>query len=354
MRKGPSRTPDRPISRTWIAWETQRRSLGLAPMLGAEIRLFLHKGWQRYPRCLADTAALLYKRPGNMVFVQNPSMVLAAWAGALKGLLGYTLVVDRHSNFSHLSGPGAGLKRRLSDLLSDFTLRRADLTLVTNAELAESVERAGGSAFVLPDPFPDLSAWRPLAEAVEAKPRAIKEILFVSSWAFDEPIEAALEACRRLRGEVIVRITGRVPAGYARLLRSAPDNFIATGFLSENDFFAAMAHCDAVMAVTRREATLVCGGYEGAAMGKPLILGNSRALREFFDAGCVYTDGGAADLEARIRDLMNGLPVYRSAIRAWLVRRENDQRDRLAALEGVLSALNARFLVRDGIVLVGG
>jgi len=354
VRNGPSGASapflSRTLSRTWIAWETQRRSLGLARILGAEIRLFLHKGWLRYPRCLAGTAALLSKKPGNLVFVQNPSMVLAAWAGALKGPLGYTLVVDRHSNFAHLSGPGAGLKRRLSDLLSDFTLRRADLTLVTNPELAESVERAGGRAFVLPDPFPDVSAWRPLAEAAEAKPRAIKEILFVSSWAFDEPIEAAMEACRRLRGEVIVRITGRAPAGYARLLRSAPDNFIATGYLSENDFFAAMAHCDAVMAVTRREATLVCGGYEGAAMGKPLILGNSRALRGFFDAGCVYTDGSAADLEARIRELMNGLPAYRSAIRSWLDRRQSDERERLAALEGALAALAAPALSAAGPV----
>ena len=327
--------------RTWIAWESQRRSLGLARLLGAELRLCLHKGWARYPRCLADTAALLARRRGGTVFVQNPSMVLAAWAGALKGLLGYTLVVDRHSNFGYLAGPHAGLKRRLSDLLSDFTLRRADLTLVTNGELAEKAERAGGRAFVLPDPFPDLSAWRPAAAASEAGPRAVREILFVSSWAFDEPIEAALEACRRLRGEAVIRITGRVPDGYGRLLRSAPENFIPTGFLSENDFFRAMAECDAVMAVTRREATLVCGGYEGAAMGKPLILGNSRALRGYFDAGCVYTDGSAADLEARIREVIGALPRYQAAIRDWRARREAEWRAHLAALEATLAGLAA-------------
>jgi glycosyltransferase involved in cell wall biosynthesis len=328
-------------ARTWIAWETQRRSLGLAQRLDAELRLFLHKGWARFPRSLAGTAALLSRKRGQLVFAQNPSMVLAAWAGALKDLLGYTLVVDRHSNFGFLAGKGAGLKRRLSDLLSDYTLRRADLTIVTNAELAGYVERAGGRAFVLPDPFPDLSAWRSLAEAAEAEPRAVREILFVSSWAFDEPIEAALEAARRLRGEAIIRITGRVPAGYAALLRSAPDNFIPTGFLSENDFLAAMARCDAVMAVTRREATLVCGGYEGAAMGKPLILGDSRALREYFDAGAVYTDGSAADLEARIREILAGLPAYRTAIRAWHARRDAEWRERLSSLEGVLAGLAA-------------
>lgn len=322
--------------RAWIAWEKQRRSLGLARLLGADLRLFLHSGWLRYPKNLAGTAGLLARSRGGLVFVQNPSMVLAAWAAALKGPLGYALVVDRHSNFAHLAGNGAGLKRRLSDLLSGFTLRRADLTLVTNAELAEHVERAGGRAFVLPDPFPDLSDWLPRAAAAEAEPRGIREILFVSSWAFDEPIAEAIEAARRIKGEAVIRITGRIPAGYARMLRSAPENFVPAGFLPEEGFFAAMARSDAVMAVTKRQATLVCGGYEGAAMGKPLILGDSRALREFFDAGCVYTDGTPADLEARIRALIADLPAYRSAIRAWRARRESEWRERFAALASAL------------------
>lgn len=325
--------------KTWIAWETQRRSLSLSERLGADLKLFLHKGRMRYPRCLADTAALLAKHRGEVVCVQNPSMILAAWAGALKGILGYTLVVDRHSNFSHLAGTNVGLKRRLSDLLSGFTLRRADLTIVTNRELADLVDRSGGRAFVLPDPFPDLSAWRPKAEAAEARPRPVREVLFVSSWAFDEPIEAAIEACRRLKGEIVMKITGRVPAGFRRMLRAAPENFVPTGFLSEDGFFTAMAESDAVMAVTQREATLVCGGYEGASLGKPLILGNSRALREYFDQGCVYTDGSAEDLADRIRDLMANLPAQREAIRGWHQRRSAEWDTRLAALQGALASL---------------
>ncbi len=328
--------------RIWIAWESQRRSLGLSRRFGAELALCLRSGWLRYPYALAWTASRLSRNRGGLVFVQNPSMVLAAFAGAVKGLFGFRLVVDRHSNFGYLAGHGAGLKRRLSDLLSGFTLRRADLTIVTNPELAGYVENAGGRAFVLPDPFPDLSAWREEAVAAETaadpshRPR---EILFVSSWAFDEPIAAAMEACRRLPGEIVIRITGRPPAAYAKALADAPPNFIPTGFLSENDFFSAMARCDAVMAVTSRAATLVCGGYEGAALGKPLILGSSAALRAYFDAGCVYTDGSPADLELCIRNLFTALPAYRRDIRAWHARRAVEWETRLAALEKTIAAL---------------
>ena len=77
------------------------------------------------------------------------------------------------------------------------------------------------------------------------------------------------------------------------------------------------------MAVTDRAATLVCGGYEGAALGKPLILGNSQALRGYFDEGCVYTDGTAMDVEARIRALMADLPGYREGISRLYARRSS-------------------------------
>lgn len=339
-------SPEAP-RRTWIAWETQRRSLEMARRLGADLKLFLHGGALRYPRSLAGTAALLAGRRGRTVFVQNPSMLLAAWAGVLRGPFGYRLVVDRHSNFAHLAGKGAGLKRRLSDLLSDFTLRRADLTIVTNAQLARHVELAGGRPFILPDPFPDLSPLRAEADAFALRPDDGQpcEILFVSSWAFDEPIEAAVEAARRLRGEAIIRVSGRAPARYASLLRDAPDNFIPTGFLPEAEYLARLARSDAVMAVTSRAATLVCGGYEGAALGKPLILGDSEALRAYFDAGAVYTDGTARDLEHQIRNLITALPAYREGIKAWHARKSAEWDGRLAALEGVLAGMESEAVV---------
>jgi hypothetical protein len=331
--------------RVWIAWERQRRSLNLSARLGARLLLCLDedKGWKRYPLSARKTLAELRTRRGRTVMVQNPSMVLAALGCLFRKPLGYSLVVDRHSNFSHLAQGKPGLKRRLSDLLSGYTLRNADVTIVTNGELAESVEKAGGRAFVLPDPFPqrfprsakEMSARGPRPEG------APKEILFVSSWSFDEPIAATLEACRNLQGQAIVRITGRPKPEYARLLRNAPPNFIPTGFLEEDRYFSLMAQSDAVMAVTDRAATLVCGGYEGAALGKPLILGDSKALRGYFDAGCVHTDGTAADVEAKIRMLIADLPAFRDGIRGLYARRSAEWEGRLAELEAILGEFEA-------------
>lgn len=331
--------------RVWIAWERQRRSLELAEHLGADLKLFLdeNRGWLRYPLSLTRTVRLLRRSRGKQVFVQNPSMILAALAGLLKRPLGYRLVVDRHSNFAFLSGTRPGLKRRAAELLSDLTMRLADMTVVTNAELAAFVEKRGGRPFVLPDPFPRVpaSALEPSAFLRPRPPDVPREILFVSSWAFDEPIAEAIEACRALRGQVVVRITGKPKASYAQLLKDAPDNFIPTGFVSDAQYFGLMSRCDAVLAVTTRPCTLVCGAYEALAMGKPMILGDSAALRDYFDDGAVYTDGSAQGLIRAFTTVRENLPELHAGARRLLEKRLPQWRSRLASLEYLLEAEGA-------------
>lgn len=344
------RNPAPRADRVWIAWERQRRSLSLARRLGAVLLLCLdeRRGWLRYPLSALRTVALLLRCRGKAVFVQNPSMVLAALAGILRKPLGYYLVVDRHSNFSFLSGHSGGLRRLASNLLSGFTLRRADLTVVTNAELAARIAARGARTFVLPDPFPEVpeSARRAAEAAPPRAPGSPAEILFVSSWAFDEPVAEAMEACSALRGEAIIRITGRVRPAFSRLLARAPENFKTTGFVSDEEYFDLVARCDAVLAVTRRSCTLVCGAYEAIALGKPMILGDSTALREYFDEGAVHTDGTADDLARKIRALLADLPRHREGVRRLLERRGPEWEARFGALEahvdGALAAAKSR------------
>ena len=324
--------------RIWIAWESQRRTLTLAARLGARLHLCLDErlGWLRYPVSIAKTIGILARARRRIVFVQNPSMILTVLACALQRVFGYTLVVDRHSNFSFLRPQSPKLRLRVSDMLSGYTLRRAGLTIVTNDELRAHVERSGGRAFVLPDAFPDIPGEARAAGGPANKGNRPAELLFVSSWAADEPIAATIEACRALRGEAIVRITGRMKPEFARLVDGAPDNFVRTGFLSDADYFALMARSDAVVAVTLRSATLVCGGYEAAAMGKPMVLGGSAALRAYFDTGAVYTDGSPEDLVRAIRSLIRDLPSLRAGVADFMARRSAEWDARFAALETLL------------------
>ncbi len=322
--------------RVWIAWETQRRSLNLSRRVGA--RLFVFEGSRvravRYLVSGLKTFRVLSSSRRHIVFVQNPSMVLASLACLLKPWLGYWLVVDRHSSDFVFGRDGRySPVRRILSRLSVYTIRKADLTVVTNRELAGRVTREGGRPFVLPDPFPEPTEER------DDRSRAGLEILFVCSWAADEPIAEVVEACRRLQGRVTVFASGRPKKRYASILRMAPANFVCTGFLPDPEYFRLMARVDAVMAITRRPATLVCGAYEAISLGKPVILGDSAALREYFDRGAVYSDCSPGDLVRKIEMVAGDLTRHTNEVKKLYAVRAREWEETLAVLNDRLDEM---------------
>jgi glycosyltransferase involved in cell wall biosynthesis len=317
--------------RIWIAWETQRRSITLSGRLGADLHILEleHLGIWRYPLSLWRTARLLWGSRGEIVFVQNPSLILAAFAAFWKRFLHYTLVVDRHTNFVQVEEHSALLSRVLT-WLSQYSIRRADLTIVTNSEIDNKYIRPIGRGFILPDPYPDVPA--PVAAARDNS--GALRILFVSSWETDEPIREVAEVCRRLGSNVEVFISGRPKKEYASLVESRPENFVVTGFLSDEDYFKLMASVDCVMAISRWPGTLCCGAYEGVALGKPVILNDEAVTKEYFSSGAVYTNSSADDLEQQMRFVADN--------RAELTARVAEFRERSSvAWDLTLGALNA-------------
>ena len=82
--------------------------------------------------------------------------------------------------------------------LSRWVIRKADLTIVSNRQLAALVDRWGGRSFTLPDPIP-------VPPAVPAAARALDgafNVVLIATHAPDEPIAQIFEA---------VRDTGRAP-----------------------------------------------------------------------------------------------------------------------------------------------
>lgn len=321
----------------WIAWETQRRSLTLSSRLGCRLRLFDAGGREalRYPLSALRTLRLLLSERPSLVIVQNPSMILAALACACKPLLGFALVVDRHSNFL-LSGPAKGWRAALFTALSRYTLKKADLTVVTNGEIADKVIEASGRPFILPDPYPDLQP-APLPPR-----RPVPEMVFVCSWAADEPIREMMKACAALRTELVMRVTGRPKPVHAALLRERPDNFRPTGFLPDPDYFRLLAEADALAVLTTLPSTLVCGAYEGIALGKPLLLSGSRVLREYFAAGAVHLDSHRPEeMVRKIRMLIARRFELREEALAFRERSGSAWAYRCAELRGRLADLAA-------------
>ena len=65
------------MEKLWIAWEKQRRSTVLSKEFNAKLYQFNNSGKLRYPIVITKTLFLLIKKRPKILFVQNPSTVLA-------------------------------------------------------------------------------------------------------------------------------------------------------------------------------------------------------------------------------------------------------------------------------------
>ena len=103
---------------------------------------------------------------------------------------------------------------------------------------------------------------------------------------------------------------------------------IFTGFVPEDEYLALLQGADAIIDLTTREDCLVCGGYEGVAVERPLILSDTAAIRSYFSDGVRYTDNSADDLEARDHRGLASANSRRDAIRRLKQRLIADWDDR--------------------------
>jgi len=178
--------------------------------------------------------------------------------------------------------------------ISRFIQRHADLTIVTNEGLQKHVIANKGRPFILPDKIPDILSSTTLRQL---KGRA--NLLFICSYAADEPYEAVIQAAEDLPDDIRIYVTGNYKKA-SRLPAILPPNVELTGFVPVEEFEALLNSADATIDLTTRENCLVCGAYESVAAEKPMILSDTKALRDYFNIGAIYTTHTAVAIQNAI------------------------------------------------------
>jgi glycosyltransferase involved in cell wall biosynthesis len=264
----------------FITWERHRRTRELARTFGADLLEVTAAGGRvaRYARLLGGTTRALATRRPRVLFIQCPSIVLGVWCALLKPLFGYTLIADLHNEAIEPFNYSFGLYHVMLRMIR----RCADVSLVTNDVLEAIVNGTGGRAFVLPDKVPDIGAG---GAAGDRGGSAC--VVFICTFAPDEPVREVIEAARLLGPAVTLQITGN-PAALGTPL-DLPAHVSLTGFLNDEAYEALLTKADVLIDLTRMDNCLVCGAYEAVALQKPLVTSDTRALRRYFRKGTVYT-----------------------------------------------------------------
>lgn len=336
---GSSRPPRRhPGKRIWITWERQRRSVELARHFGCELHEIIEVGAQRYTKSIVRTIRLLAGQRRAVVFVQNPSMILAALA-TLWGLLSRSrIVVDRHSTFMLNRKYPLSLGLIVFKLMHRFTLRFATLTLVTNDHLAALVRKSGGRALVLPDKLPTASAIRARTEtSISPKPT----FLFVCSFAEDEPLREVIDAVR-LCGEPAPRllISGNTRRADPQLLQQASEDIVFTGFLPDDQYYSTLSAVDGVIVLTTAEYTMLCGCYEAVAAQQPLITSDKKVLRDYFE-GAYFVQNSPESISEAMMAIVRDRSTFVDRTIRMQHRIEHSWGDAARTLEQLVSSWEA-------------
>lgn len=288
------------------------------------MRKWLDQGWQ--------TLKLLKAHRPTLLFVQNPSLGLTVLALAARPFFRYCLVVDAHNEGVRPFVRSSAFVRRLTRLL----LKKSDVTIVTNEALAEQVRDAGGTPRVLPDRLPCV----PDAVDVSSQAHDPSLVVVVSTFAPDEPIREILEAAAGMP-ELKFSITGNAEK-LRRRARSVPSNVRLTGFLPDADYWSLLAHAAVIVDLTLMPDCLVCGAYEGLAVGRPLVLTDNEAGRALFGAAAVFCDPSAEDIVASVRAAISNQASIAANAQAHRKRFTLEWQRRADALISELKAMSER------------
>ncbi len=281
------------MKKIWISWEKHRRTTELVSALNGIKGFYFETETNRLVRyflLLMKTLSTIVRERPQVVFVQNPSLILSLFMVTVGKTLVPRVVVDSHNE---------GLKPFHPHLhwllpLYHTIQKRADLTLVTNEALAREVRSHRGTPFVLEDKIPRLDRSRRFALQGE------HNLAFICTFQKDEPFEEVIRAASLLGPEICIYVTGKYRKAHQNIVARAPSNLVFTGFLDENRYVGLLGSCDVIIDLTRMQDCLVCGAYEALALEKPLILSNTRALRKYFSKGAVYTENRAEDIAQAI------------------------------------------------------
>jgi hypothetical protein len=284
----------------FIAWVREdSRARSISESIGGESRVFydlrIHRRSLvvlRYLISAVRTVSYLVLRRPRAVIVQAPPVPAATIVWAWARLNRVPVVIDTHP--ASFGIEGVPVDRIMRPLLA-WLARRAAGCIVTTPVLGSQISRWGGRPLVVHE------APMPWAEGMQ--PRGCssqRQLLFVCTFAPDEPVTETVEAARRLPG-ITFHVTGDIRRLGADTRGSAPSNVEWVGYLDTGRYVDALASADVVVTLTRRDESVARSAHEAVDALRPLVLSSWPHMKELFPHA-VFVENEPASIAAGIEE----------------------------------------------------
>jgi glycosyltransferase involved in cell wall biosynthesis len=242
--------------------------------------------------------------------------------------LGAGFVIDHHSaSFSRVWDWALPIQKKLA--------RRAMINIVTNQYWEKIIRSWNANALIMGDAILDLPNGTPYPVSDKFN------IVFISTFSPDEPIEEVLEAVDKTP-DVHVYITGDSRNLDRGVLANKPGNVTFTGFLPENKYIGLLRSVDAIMVLTTRDHTLQTGGCEAVSVGQPLITSDWRFLREFFHLGTIHVSNTSSSIRKGIVSIQNEKQKLKNEMKCLRVSGRQEWECQLSELRTLAKQVDRR------------
>jgi len=281
----------------FLAWGAiPGRSAELAASVGASSICLYPPSASRRPRTsvryvlsVFQTIGILWRRRPQVLVVTNPPLLLSLGALAWSRLhRGATVVLDSHPGAFGAMGDrmGAALVP-----VHRWLAPRVGFSLVAAPFWREIVEGWGGAAMVVHE--------APGAAQPPAKPHTPLRVLYVGTFAQDEPVEALLGAAAAVP-ECEIVLTGDLAEAPPGISEMAPPNAHFVGFLDPHDYARQLEESDLVVSLTTEPNSVMRAAYEAVYANRPLIVSDWPILRELFPYA-IHTNNDECSMAIALR-----------------------------------------------------
>jgi len=314
----------------FLVWNRQSiRAYGISKHIGASLH-YLYTPPIKHPMLFIKTLQVLIKERPKIIICQSPPITCAFIAMLYKYLFNYRskpkILIDAHTG---------AINSPLSRNVSRLIMKSASAVIVINKELQNYViQNYRITPIVLEDPIPDFTEIllpTNKQERFKMEQNATFNVGVISSFEFDEPLQAVVDAALKLP-DVYFYITGDKKNADKKLLINKPANVIMTGFLDYNAYIDLLYKVDVIMDLTTDSMSVPAGAFEVVGLEKPLITSDWVPLRRHFNKGTIYIKNSTDDIKEGIVVAITNREKLSKDMHQLKIEKANEWKEKISKL----------------------
>jgi len=296
------------VKTMWLSWHYQARTRNIAKSLNVPVYEYFRNDDLLSRHLLSSLwtiKVLITRRPDNILIQYSFMLLLIIAIYKLLRFNKVIIIVDCHTKA--LRRKAKGLLNYIFWPLKKLSFYYANVTIISNTGLVPDIKKLHDNFIILPDKIPEV-------KINLVKPYPFKYCVNISSFSVDEPFDEILELSEILKEDIKIFWTGKYPQKVNKI-KSNYTNIEFTGYISFDEYYNLIANADCLLALTTEEDCLQSGAYEAISFEVPLVISNTKALRNYFQDAAIYTEHVPQSIAVAILQAMENASVIKTSMR---------------------------------------